>query len=127
MHMSATSCLLCSALLFLLGLLGLWGTNSLLPASCVPSAVESTADHLIRPLTSEDGVLEGQPTACERLGYISHNCNHSHSISGINSERVASPGCPMMEWLSLHTAKAFSAASMLNYNVNNSGSCFGSI
>jgi len=98
-----------------------------LPASCVPSAVESTADHLIRPLTSEDGVLEGQPTACERLGYISHNCNHSHSISGINSERVASPGCPMMEWLSLHTAKAFSAASMLNYNVNNSGSCFGSI
>jgi hypothetical protein len=33
----------------------------------------------------------------------------------------------MMEWLGLHTAKAFATAGVLDYNVNNSGSCFGSV
>ena len=126
-HTSATSRLLRSALLFSSGLPGSWGTNSLLPTSRVPSAIESTADRLVRPLTSEDGVLEGQPTARKLLGYISCNRNHGHSISGRNSERVASPRRPMMEWLGLHTAKAFATAGVLDYNVNNSGSCFGSV
>jgi hypothetical protein len=32
-----------------------------------------------------------------------------------------------MEWLGLHTAKVFAAAGLLNHDVNNSASCFGSV
>jgi hypothetical protein len=103
------------------------GTNSTSPTSRAPSAVGSAADRLVRPRTSEGGVPEGQPTAREHLGYTSRNRNRSHSVGGGNSERVASPGCPTMEWLGLHTVKGFAgAAGLLDHNVNKSGSRFGS-
>jgi hypothetical protein len=54
------------------GLPGSWGTDSPSPTSRAPSAVGSAANRLVRPRTSEGGVLEGQPTAREHLGYILH-------------------------------------------------------
>jgi hypothetical protein len=38
------------------------------------------------------------------------------------SKMAASPGCLMIEWLGLCTAKAFAATGLLGYNVNNSAS-----
>ena len=80
-HTSATSCLLCSALPSSSGLLGLWGTDSPSPTSCASLAIGSAADRLAHPRTSEDGVLEGRPTARKCLGYTLRNRNRSHSIA----------------------------------------------
>jgi len=61
-------------------------------------------DRLAHPRTSEDGALEGQPTACERLRYSSRNRNCSASIGGENSKRVADPSSPSRLRLLFKTA-----------------------
>ena len=113
---------------------GSWGNDTPSPASRASSALGSSADRLSRPRTSEDGVLEGRPTARERLGYTPRNRNRSLSVGGGNSERVASPGPRSTEWLGPRTAKAFAAAGLLDRDVNNgngsgsnNGSRFGSV
>jgi hypothetical protein len=127
-HASATSRLLRSALPSSLGHPGSWGTDSPTPSSRAPSAIGSASDRLIRPRTSEDGTLEGRPTARDRLGYSSsRNRNRSLSVGGGNSERAASPGPRTTEWLGPRTAKAFAAAGLLDHDPNSGGSRFGSV
>ncbi|KAH9962015.1 hypothetical protein BGW80DRAFT_1356907 [Lactifluus volemus] len=75
-------------------------------------------DRLNRPRISEDGVLEGRPTARGRLGYTPRNRNRS---------RVASPGPRTMEWLGPRTTKAFAAAGLLDRDITNTGSRFASV
>jgi hypothetical protein len=81
-------------------------------ASSRASALRSTADRLVRPRASEDGVLEGRPTALERLGYTPRNRNRSLSVGGGKKERVTSPTPRSTKWLCPRTAKAFAAASL---------------
>jgi len=127
-HASATSRLLRSALPSSASSLPRsWGTDSPSPTSRAPSAIGSAVDRLARPRTSEDGALEGRPTARERLGYSSRNRNRSASVGGENSERVASPGPRAMEWIGPRTAKAFAAAGLLDHDPNSPGSRFGSV
>jgi hypothetical protein len=61
---------------------------------------------------SEDGVLEGRPTARERLGYAPRNRNRSLSAGGGKNERVTSPAPLSTKWLGLRTAKAFAGAGL---------------
>ena len=127
-HVPATSRLLRSALPS--SSPGSWGKDTPSPTSRASSALGSAADRLSRPRTSEDGVLEGRPSARDRLGYTPRNRNRSLSVGGGNSERVASPGPRSTEWLGPRTAKAFAAAGLLDRDVNgnnNNGSRFGSV
>ena len=127
-HTGATSRLLRSALpSSASGIPRSWGADSPSPTSRAPSAVGSVTDRLVRPRTSEDGSLEGRPTARERLGYASRNRHRSASVGGGNGERVASPGPRTMEWLGPRTAKAFAAAGLLDHDPNSPGSRFGSV
>ena len=109
---------------------GSWGKDSPSPTSRASSALGSTVDRPSRPRTSEDGVLEGRPSARDRLGYT-RNRNRSLSVGGGgNGERVTSPGPRSTEWLGPRTAKAFAAAGLLDRDVNinaNNGSRFGSV
>ncbi|KAF8487331.1 hypothetical protein DFH94DRAFT_641753 [Russula ochroleuca] len=111
---------------------GSWGKDSPSPTSRASSALGSTVDRQSRPRTSEDGVLEGRPSARERLGYTPRSRNRSLSVGGGgNGERVTSPGPRSTEWLGPRTAKAFAAAGLLdrdvNINANNNASRFGSV
>ncbi|KAH9954697.1 hypothetical protein BC827DRAFT_1241306 [Russula dissimulans] len=127
MNGSATSRLLRSALPSSSALPGAWGTDSPSPTSRASSALGSAADRLerpIRPRTSEDGTLEGRPSARDRLGYTPLNRNRSLSVGGGNSERG---GPRSTDGLGPRTAKAFAAAGLLDRDANNSGSRFGSV
>lgn len=104
------------------------GTDSPSPTLRASSAHGSAPEHLSRPRTSEDGALEGRNRARERLGYTPRNRNRSLSVGEGNGERVASPGPhTATEWLGPRTAKAFAAAGLLERDVNNSGSRYGSV
>jgi hypothetical protein len=107
---------------------GTWDKDSPSPSSRASSALGSAAaDRPIRPRTSEDGMLEGRPTARDRLGYTPRNRNRSLSVGGGNSERVTSPAPHSTEWLGPRTAKAFAAAGLLDRDVSNNSSRFGSV
>jgi hypothetical protein len=106
---------------------GTWDKDSPSPSSRASSALGSTADRLVRPRTSEDGVLEGRPTARERLGYAPRNRNRSLSVGGGKNERATSPAPRSTEWLGPRTAKAFAAAGLLDRDVSNDASRFGSV
>jgi hypothetical protein len=56
------------------------------------------------------------------FGSTANRLVHPHT-----SEMVASPGCPMIGWLGLRTAKALAGAGLLDHDVNNSASRFGSV
>jgi hypothetical protein len=103
-----------------------WDKDSPSPSSRASSALGSAADRLVRPRTSEDGVLEGRPSARERLGYAPRNRNRSLSVGGGKNERVTSPAPRATEWLGPRTAKAFAAAGLLDRDVSNNASRFGS-
>ena len=106
---------------------GTWDKDSISPSSRASSALGSAADRLVRPRTSEDGVFEGRPTARERLGYTPRNRNRSLSVGGGKNERVTSPAPRSTEWLGPRTAKAFAAAGLLDRDVSNNASRFGSV
>ena len=106
---------------------GTWDKDSPSPGSRASSALGSASDRLVRPRTSEDGVLEGRPTARERLGYAPRNRNRSLSVGGGKNERVTSPAPRSTEWLGPRTAKAFAAAGLLDRDVSNNASRFGSV
>ena len=124
-HAPASSRLLRAALPSALA--GTWDKDSPSPSSRASSALGSATDRLVRPRTSEDGVLEGRPTARERLGYTPRNRNRSLSVGGGKSERVTSPAPRPTEWLGPRTAKAFAAAGLLDRDVSNNASRFGSV
>ncbi|KAI0295130.1 hypothetical protein B0F90DRAFT_1752875 [Multifurca ochricompacta] len=104
-----------------------WGAESPSPTSRTSSALGSAVDHLNRPRTSVDGALEGRPSARERLGYPIRNRNRSLSVGGGNGDRVASPGPRSTDWLGPRTVKAFAAAGLLDRDLGNNGSRFGSV
>jgi hypothetical protein len=106
---------------------GTWDKDSPSPNSRASSALGSAADRLVRPRTSEDGVLEGRSTARERLGYTPRNRNRSLSVGGGKNERATSPAPRSTEWLGPRTAKAFAAAGLLDRDVSNNASRFGSV
>ena len=106
---------------------GTWDKDSPSPSSRASSALGSAAERLIRPRTSEDGVFEGRTTARERLGYTTRNRNRSLSVGGGKNERVTSPTPRSTEWLGPRTAKAFAAAGLLDRDVSNNTSRFGSV
>jgi hypothetical protein len=93
---------------------GTWDIVSPSPSSRTSSALRSTADRLARPRTSEDGVLEGCPTAREPLGYAPRNRDRSLSAGGGKNERVTSPAPRSTKWLGPRPAKAFAAAGLLD-------------
>ncbi len=126
-HASASSRLLRAALPSSSALPGTWGKDSPSPSSRASSALGSAADRLVRPRTSEDGAFEGRPTARERLGYTPRNRNRSLSVGGGTSERVTSPTPRSTEWLGPRTTKAFAAAGLLDRDVSNNASRFGSV
>ena len=105
---------------------GTWDKDTPSPSSRASSALGYAADRLTRPRTSEDGVLEGRPTARDRLGYTPRNRNRSLSVGGGKNERVTSPAPRSTEWLGPRTAKAFAAAGLLDRDGNNA-SRFGSV
>lgn len=106
---------------------GTWDKDSPSPSSRASSALGSAADRLVRPRTSEDGGLEGRTMARERLGYAPRSRNRSHSVGGGKNERVTSPAPRSTEWLGPRTAKAFAAAGLLDRDVSNNASRFGSV
>ena len=126
-HAPASSRLLRAALPSSSALPGTWDKDSPSPSSRASSALGSAADRLVRPRTSEDGGLEGRPTARERLGYAPRNRNRSLSVGGGKSERATSPAPRSTEWLGPRTAKAFAAAGLLDRDVSNNTSRFGSV
>lgn len=126
-HAPASSRLLRAALPSSSALPGAWDKDSPSPSSRASSALGSAADRLARPRTSEDGVLEGRPTARDRLGYAPRNRNRSLSVGGGKNERVTSPAPRSTEWLGPRTAKAFAAAGLLDRDVSNNASRFGSL
>ncbi|KAI9507301.1 hypothetical protein F5148DRAFT_981594 [Russula earlei] len=127
MNGSATSRLLRSALPSSSTLPSAWGGDSPSPTSRASSAIGTAADRLIRPRTSEDGALEGRPSARELLGYAPRNRNRSFSVGGGNTERATSPAPRPTEWLGPRTAKAFAAAGLLDRDANGGASRFGSV
>ncbi|KAH9029428.1 hypothetical protein EDB85DRAFT_2290881 [Lactarius pseudohatsudake] len=105
------------------------GVDSPSPTSRASSPFGVAADYLNRPRTSEDEAIGGQPSACERLGYIPRSRNRSSSVGNGNGKRVTSPGSrTATEWLGPRTAKAFAAAGLLgrDQDPSNSVSRFGS-
>jgi hypothetical protein len=93
---------------------GTWDKDSPSPSSRTSSALGSAADRLVRPRTSEDGVLEGCPTALVRLGYTPRNRNRSLSTGGGKNERETSPAPRSAKWLGPRPAKVFAAAGLLD-------------
>ena len=127
-HAPASSRLLRAALPPSSSLPGTWDKDSPSPSSRASSALGSATERLVRPRTSEDGVLENRLTARERLGYAPRNRNRSLSVGGGKNERVTSPAPRSTEWLGPRTAKAFAAAGLLDRDVsNNNASRFGSV
>ncbi|KAH9010965.1 hypothetical protein EDB85DRAFT_2281905 [Lactarius pseudohatsudake] len=130
-HTSGASCLLHSALpsSSSSALPTGRGVDSPSPTSRASSPFGVAADYLNRPRTSEDEAIGGQPSACERLGYIPRSRNRSSSVGNGNGKRVTSPGSrTATEWLGPRTAKAFAAAGLLgrDQDPSNSVSRFGS-
>jgi hypothetical protein len=126
-HAPASSRLLRAALPSSSALPGTWDKDSPSPSSRASSALGSASDRLVRPRTSEDGGLEGRRTARDRLGYAPRNRNRSLSVGGGKNERVTSPTPRSTEWLGPRTAKAFAAAGLLDRDVSNNASRFGSV
>jgi hypothetical protein len=117
-HAPASSRLLRAALPSPSALPGTWDKDSPSLSSRASSTLGSATDHLVRPRTSEDGVLEGRPTARECLGYTPRNQNRSLSASGEKNERVTSPASRSAKWLGPRPAKAFAAAGLLDRDVS---------
>ncbi|KAI0270399.1 hypothetical protein BC834DRAFT_511342 [Gloeopeniophorella convolvens] len=106
---------------------GGWGADSPSPSSRTSSAMGSAADRLARPRTSEDGLLEGRPSARERLGYPPRARNRSMSVGGDNDRPPSRAPRPATEWLGPRTAKAFAAAGLLERERDAGASRFASV